>query len=514
MKSYLRPSDVPIDLHRRELIGCFSFGLFRKAKIKADGMARHVDAGQFPPSAIIKDQNTYSKRKKGTALRVLDLSLPVRAIDDITMYPKTRLFLKWQEHFLAHLDVANQHSALGLDRIIELVVKELNLKLLQPSLHLELSKIWETAIKELGHYFDRGVEINVPDRDTISPTTASVVIATFDRPTDLHECLVSLCQQKTSHRLEIIVVDNHPASGLTPPVARQFPDVLLVTEERKGLSYARNAGIVASTGDIIISTDDDVVLPSNWAEKLIQPFARLDVAAVAGNVLPHSLENDAQYHFELYGGLGKGYQKKEYNSRWFGSFGKHAVPTWDIGACANVAFRAKVFKHRDIGLFKEVLGAGMPSGVGEDTYLFYKILKAGFTLVYEPNAYVWHKHRKTNKAFRKQLYNYSKGHVTYHLVTAFCDNDWRGMFRLFHTLPKYHLTRIINRLLGRSNYPVRLIMVEIMGNALGPVASLLSWIKVKRLGKSDPFYDCTSQHFNTADHGSFSPKETNIVAPH
>ena len=42
----------------------------------------------------------------------------------------------------------------------------------------------------------------------------------------------------------------------------------------------------------------------------------------------------------------------------------------------------------------EALGAGMPTGCSEDTYLFYKILKAGYTLVYEPSADVWHRHRR------------------------------------------------------------------------------------------------------------------------
>ena len=48
--------------------------------------------------------------------------------------------------------------------------------------------------------------------------------------------------------MEIIVVDNHPASHLTPTVVAEYPEVVLVNESRQGLSYARNAGIVASKG--------------------------------------------------------------------------------------------------------------------------------------------------------------------------------------------------------------------------------------------------------------------------
>src|SRR5690606_38115471 len=117
--------------------------------------------------------------------------------------------------------------------------------------------------------------------------------------------LNSLNHQESTHQLEIIVVDNHPASGLTPPVVDRFPNVILVNEKRQGVSYARNAGINASTGELILSTDDDVILPPNWVENIIKPFAKTDVMIVSGNVLPFELENITQHYFEAYGGLSR-----------------------------------------------------------------------------------------------------------------------------------------------------------------------------------------------------------------
>lgn len=504
LKSILMPSDVHGSLHKGELSGCFSFGLYDKAKRKADGLDRNVRLRSFRATETFQSKEYKLKRKTKTAIRVVDLSQPVQAIDDINEYSKTKLYVKWQEQLLGHIDIPNLYAGLSVAHIIDLVGTGLSQETLQQPPFLKAHRFWETDLRS----YLEGEPIETVHQAAVSPSTISVVIASFDRPKDLHECLVSLSNQKNYHTLEIIVVDNHPASGLTPPVVEQFPGVILVSEEREGLSYARNAGILASTGEIIISTDDDVILPSNWAEILIRAFARRDVAAVTGNVLPHTLENDAQYHFEMYGGLGRGYEKKEYSNQWFGSFGKSPVPTWEIGACANAAFRAEIFRNKDIGLLKELLGPGMPSGVGEDTYLFYKILKAGFTIIYEPNAYVWHKHRKTNKAFRKQLFNYSKGHVCYHLVTGIQDGDWRGLLRLFYTLPKYHLTRIVRRLIGRSDYPTQLILIEIVGNLIGPVALLLSWLKVESI----PFRGFSRKHTKPMDQGSFHLKEEDVAS--
>jgi hypothetical protein len=83
----------------------------------------------------------------------------------------------------------------------------------------------------------------------------------------------------------------------------------------------------------------------------------------------------------------------------------------------------------------EALGAGMPSDVGEDTYLFYKVLNAGYNIIYEPAAWVWHKHRCDLPALRRQIFNYSKGHVAYHLTTLLRDGDWRAVTNLALLLP-------------------------------------------------------------------------------
>lgn len=130
----------------------------------------------------------------------------------------------------------------------------------------------------------------------------------------------------------------------------------------------------------------------------------------------------------------------------------------------------------------EALGAGTPTGCSEDTYLFYRVLKAGHTIVYEPSAYVWHQHRETMKALRRQIFDYSKGHVAYHLTTLLNDRDPRALIRLFWSLPRTYVWRAVERLRGRSDYPLALIGREIAGNVAGPWALWRSRRRVRRLG--------------------------------
>jgi len=213
----------------------------------------------------------------------------------------------------------------------------------------------------------------------------------------------------------------------------------------------------------------------------VAPFARGEVMAVTGHVLPRELDFPSQCLFEAYGGLGKGFTRFEVDGRWFRQR-RGAVPTWNIGATANAAFRASLFADPAIGMLDEALGAGMPTGCSEDTYLFYKILKANHVIAYEPTAWVWHRHRRDAAALRQQIYCYSKGHVAYHLTTLVNDGDPRALIRLFYTLPRTFAKRAWVRLRGWSDYPLSLILLEMAGTVAGPLALWRSRRRVRRFG--------------------------------
>jgi GT2 family glycosyltransferase len=215
----------------------------------------------------------------------------------------------------------------------------------------------------------------------------------------------------------------------------------------------------------------------------VAPFERDDVMIVTGNVLPAELDTDAQRLFESYGGLGRGFTRRVADGEWFRRW-RRAVPTWELGCTANAAFRASIFKMPEIGLIDEALGAGTPTGCSEDTYVFYRVLKRGFAIVYEPRALVWHRHRDTMRALRQQIYRYSKGHVAYHLTTWLNDGDRRAFVRLLYELPRTYARRTYQRLRGSSEYPLSFIALEVLGNLAGPWALWRSRRRVRRLGRS------------------------------
>ena len=493
--SYIHPTRFPRELIWAELKGSFiGMTTYLKACRRANAIEKQFgqQAEQPLPPRYRALKDVEVDNLSPVAVRSVELTEPLTPLKDLGQYRRTRVFVAWRNSPIGSVDIDNQYQDISLSELSWVIANQFGTELLNPSRGLPNDQVWANAVQLITTKYQLHPELEPePLPDNIS---VSVVVATFDRPDDLRNCLKHLKAQKTRRPVEIVVVDNHPESGLTPPVVREFPGVVLVKETRQGLAYARNAGFVASTQEILIATDDDVTVPEDWIEKLVTPFARADVMVVTGNVLPIELDDPSQQAFEDYGGLGRGFYGYEVGGDWYELFPHKPSPTWSLGATANAAFRASIFHHPEIGLMDEALGPGMPSGVGEDTYVFYKVLKAGYTIVYNPRAFVWHKHRKTRQALERQLYGYSKGHVAYNLTTWLRDADWRGLAQVLLGLPYGHYYRIKEYLLKRSDYPLSLIWLEIQGNLAGPWSLWQSRLRVRREGHSDAYVPVSERH--------------------
>jgi GT2 family glycosyltransferase len=383
-------------------------------------------------------------------VRTVELTESLHVLGDLDAYTSVRIFALWRGRPIGSVEIANDGHALSVERLGEAIAGGLAREVLAAMVRERYGEV--ATAPPLG-----------------DDVRVSVVVATCDRPAPLAACLRAVMAQKSRRPLEIVVVDNHPTSGLTAPIVAGFPGVTCVAEPRRGLAYARHAGFRAAGGDILVTTDDDVTAPVDWLERLVAPFARADVMAVTGNVLPLELDTPAQRLFEASGRLGRGFVYREFDRRWFDQW-SCAVPTWTVGATANAAFRASVLRHAEVGFREEALGSGLPAGVDEDTYLFYKVLRAGLTIVYEPGAYVWHTYRQPMPALRRDHFDHSKGQVAYQLLTLLEDGDRRALYELLVSLPRHRARQLLALLRGRHDQPLSLVLAEVAGDLAGPLA--------------------------------------------
>jgi glycosyltransferase involved in cell wall biosynthesis len=83
----------------------------------------------------------------------------------------------------------------------------------------------------------------------------------------------------------IVVVDHNPA--LLRRCQEQFPQlVVLPNREERGLSGARNTGLLAAHGAVVAFIDDDAVAAPDWLAKLAVAYGSPDVVAVGGHIEP------------------------------------------------------------------------------------------------------------------------------------------------------------------------------------------------------------------------------------
>jgi glycosyltransferase involved in cell wall biosynthesis len=109
----------------------------------------------------------------------------------------------------------------------------------------------------------------------------SVIVPAYNEEALIHQCLTALKSQDYPRDLEILVVDNN-STDRTAEVAQSW-GARLVREEKRGYVFALKRGTEEASGDILIYTDADTIVPSNWVSTIVAVLeANPDAAAVGG----------------------------------------------------------------------------------------------------------------------------------------------------------------------------------------------------------------------------------------
>lgn len=99
--------------------------------------------------------------------------------------------------------------------------------------------------------------------------TVSIVIPTRGRPGYLDVALASLTPQAQAAQAEILVVSD----GDEPPtaaVARRHGARVITLHQHSGANAARNAGVAASSAELVVFVDDDIEAPPGWLSAFLR----------------------------------------------------------------------------------------------------------------------------------------------------------------------------------------------------------------------------------------------------
>lgn len=240
----------------------------------------------------------------------------------------------------------------------------------------------------------------------------TIVVCTRDHPDGVLNTLRSLMAIRYQP-FEVVLVDNAPSSEATKEAVLAAygdePRIRYVREPRPGLSCARNRGLAEAAADIVVFTDDDVIVDPWWLHGILRGFrAAPDVSCVTGLIATAQLENAQQLYFHLREAWGAVCERRVFDL----TENRDDSPLYPyspgiFGAGANFAVTRALMK--EIGVFDEALGAGTVSGGGEDLEIFMRIILSGNRIVYEPAAIVSHFHRDDPDELADQMRRYGTG---------------------------------------------------------------------------------------------------------
>jgi GT2 family glycosyltransferase len=225
-----------------------------------------------------------------------------------------------------------------------------------------------------------------------------VIIPSRERPQLVRECVGSiLAGDRLPH--EIVVVDQSRAENrwLADLGSVDGCRVLYRHSSATGVSAARNEGSELAGQEILVFTDDDIVVAPDWLGTIFRAASdRADSELISGRVrsvdtpgggfAPSLIDDDSS---------------KVYEGR-----------IWtDVLFSGNMAFSRSIFDR--LGQFDTRLGAGGRYLSAADNDYCFRALEAGYRIRYAPDAIVYHQAWRKQTHYPRLMWRYGVGQGAY-----------------------------------------------------------------------------------------------------
>jgi glycosyltransferase involved in cell wall biosynthesis len=233
-----------------------------------------------------------------------------------------------------------------------------------------------------------------------SAPAASFIVCTRNRTAALQLCIRSIEEACASHpafATELVVVDNGSTDDTAAVLARFAASsnvpVTAVSEPRRGLATARNAGIEQARGRILVFIDDDCTVDRSYLRDLERHYRGGERLVFRGGSVDLGDPDDLPFTIKR------------------SSFRERLTPEVHPG---GFVLGCNMTMHRDVvarvGRFDERFGAGGALRSAEDTDYIVRAFLLGIPVEYVPDMTVLHRHgRKTRRAVKALHRSYSLG---------------------------------------------------------------------------------------------------------
>jgi cellulose synthase/poly-beta-1,6-N-acetylglucosamine synthase-like glycosyltransferase len=274
----------------------------------------------------------------------------------------------------------------------------------------------------------------------------SIILCTCDRLDSLQHTIGALARLAvpTNFAAQLLVINNGSRDATPEYLAglnRKLGsiEVVALTEPRRGKSRALNRALEVARGEVILFTDDDVIPPIDWIEKMCSPIWTGEADAVAGG-----LKLGAEIR-------AKGLSEEQLS--WFAMTGdgKTSFDTPLIGA--NMAVSRHVFQK--VPWFDPEVGPGA-IGHAEDILFWLQVRAANFKIVTRYDVVAQH--------------NPDVSRTTWHAMAHLAKK--RGEFSAYID---YHWNR------NERRYPFLALQIARLALWKARLSGFASWINAKTL---------------------------------
>jgi GT2 family glycosyltransferase/glycosyltransferase involved in cell wall biosynthesis len=271
--------------------------------------------------------------------------------------------------------------------------------------------------------------------------TVAILILNRDQTQYTRDCLSSL-QRIDYPAFRILVVDNGSAGDSLHQVAKDFPNVeFLWLRENLGVAGGRNAGlryVLQARPAYVLFLDNDTLVAPDFLTHLV---ARVNSDSRIGAVQPKIYFGDSSTKICSVGGR----IHRRISHYWHPGSGRYETRPFDsrdidiVSGCAGL-MRAQVFAT--VGMLDETYSPYCH----EDVDWSVRLKGAGYRLVVEPAAVIWHRVSTQAHASPEKLGYLAKGHILYlRFHTRFYDLPASILWLSVHISRRYLFPAVARR---------------------------------------------------------------------
>jgi len=220
--------------------------------------------------------------------------------------------------------------------------------------------------------------------------SVSIIICCYNSSSRIQATLEHLAAQANlENEIEIILVDNNSTDGTSELASKIWVQLncnfalKIINEPKPGLTHAREAGISASVGDIILFCDDDNSFNPFYVQNIARTFnedSKNEIGIIGGTGIPKFNSTKIPQWFELVKGryaVGCPFEKAQFTTNVYG---------------AGMAIRRMVYNKIILSGFTHQLTDRIGNSLvsGGDTEICFAAILLNYKIWWDPNNTFYH----------------------------------------------------------------------------------------------------------------------------